>query len=154
MRINFYDAALTDTGGTVLVKEKAVNYDAGKMNSPRSVMMVMQGLLHMDQMAEEHCFILALNNSYKIIGIFLLSKGTVNTCLITPREVYTRALLIGAVQIILCHNHPSGDVAPSINDEIVTKQLKEVGELININFADHIIVGGDCYYSFKQDGNL
>lgn len=154
MRINFYDAMLTDGGRTTLVKEKAVNYDAGKMNTPESVVMIMRGLLHMEQMAEEHCYMVALNSSYRIIGMFLLSKGTVNAALITPREVYIRALLVGAVQIIVCHNHPSGGVTPSNQDLSVTKQLKEVGELININLADHIIIGSDGFLSFKQEGML
>lgn len=154
MRINFYDAMLTDGGRTTLVKEKAVNYDAGKMNTPESVVMIMRGLLHMEQMAEEHCYMVALNSSCRIIGMFLLSKGTVNAALITPREVYIRALLVGAVQIIVCHNHPSGGVTPSNQDLSVTKQLKEVGELININLADHIIIGSDGFLSFKQEGML
>lgn len=154
MRINFYDAVLTDGGRTTLVKEKAVNYDAGKINTPERVVLIMQGLLHMGQMAEEQCYMIALNNSFGIIGIFFLSKGTVNASLITPREVYIRALLVGAVQIIFCHNHPSGNVTPSNQDVLLTKQLKEAGELININFADHIIIGGDCYCSFKQEGML
>ena len=154
MRINFYDAVLTDGGRTTLVKEKAVNYDAGKINTPESVVLIMQGLLHMGQMAEEQCYMIALNNSLRIIGIFFLSKGTVNASLITPREVYIRALLVGAVQIIFCHNHPSGNVTPSNQDVLLTKQLKGAGELININFADHIIIGGDCYCSFKQEGML
>lgn len=154
MRINFYDAMLTDGGRTTLVKEKAVNYDAGKMNTPESVVMIMRGLLHMEQMAEEHCYMVALNSSCRIIGMFLLSKGTVNAALITPREVYIRALLVGAVQIIVCHNHPSGGVTPSNQDLSVTKQLREVGELININLADHIIIGSDGFLSFKQEGML
>lgn len=154
MRINFYDAVLTDGGRTTLVKEKAVNYDAGKINTPESVVLIMQGLLHMGQMAEEQCYMIALNNSFRIIGIFFLSKGTVNASLITPREVYIRALLVGAVQIIFCHNHPSGNVTPSNQDVLLTKQLKEAGELININLADHIIIGGDCYCSFKKEGML
>ena len=154
MRINFYDAMLTDGGRTTLVKEKAVNYDVEKMNTPESVVMIMRGLLHMEQMAEEHCYMVALNSSCRIMGIFFLSKGTVNASLITPREVYTRALLVGAVQIVLCHNHPSGNVTPSNQDVLITKQLKEAGELVHVNFADHIIVGGDCYCSFKQEGIL
>ena len=154
MRINFYDAVLADGGRITLVKEKAVNYDAGKTNTPESVVQIMQKLLHMGQMAEEQCYIIALNNSCRIIGVFFLSKGTVNASLITPREVYIRALLVGAVQIILCHNHPSGNVTPSNQDVLVTKQLKDAGELININFADHIIIGGDSYCSFKQEGML
>lgn len=83
----------------------------------------------MEQMAEEHCYMVAPNSSCRIIGMFLLSKGTVNATLITPKGVYIRALP-------------------------VTKQLKEAGELININFADHIIIGGDGFLSLKQERML
>ena len=73
-----------------------------------------------------------------------------NVSLITPREIYIRALLSGAVQIILCHNHPSGNAMPSEQDIAITKKIKEAGEMININLADHIIIGSDSYLSFKE----
>ena len=63
--------------------------------------MMMRKLLNMGQMAEEHCYMIAMNSSCKVLGIFLISKGTVNVSLISPREVYIRALLSGAVQIVL-----------------------------------------------------
>lgn len=153
MRINFYDAVLEDNR-TMLVKEKAVNFEAGKVNNSEKVVMMMRGLLHMEKMAEENCYMLALNSSCRIIGIFFLSKGTVNASIISPREFYIRALLVGAVQVILCHNHPSGSTTPSDSDIETTKRLKEAGELINISLADHIIIGGENYFSFKGAGML
>ena len=93
---------------------------------------------------------IAMNSSCRVLGIFLISKGTANVSLITPREVYIRALLSGAVQIVLCHNHPSGNAVPSEQDIAITRKIKEAGELININLADHIIIGSDSYLSFKE----
>lgn len=154
MRINFYEARLSEDDRTMLVKEKGVNYEAGKLSSPKDIVLMMRRLLQMEQMAEEHCYIVALDNANKVIGIFLLSKGTVNECLISPREVFMRALLIGAVGIILCHNHPSGDVTPSNADMEITKRLKEAGKLINIALTDHIIIGADQYFSFGEAGIL
>ena len=104
----------------------------------------------MEQMAEEHCYMIAMNSFCKVLGVFFISKGTVNVSLITPREIYIRALLSGAVQIILCHNHPSGNAMPSEQDIAITKKIKEAGEMININLADHIIIGSDSYLSFKE----
>ena len=153
MRINFYDAVLEDNR-TMLVKEKAVNFEAGKMNNSKEVVMVMRKLLHLEKRAEEYCYIIALNSSCRIIGIFFLSKGTVNASIISPREFYIRALLVGAVQVIFCHNHPSGSITPSDSDIETTKRLKEAGELININLADHIIIGGENHFSFKEVGML
>ena len=93
---------------------------------------------------------IAMNSSCKVLGIFLISKGTVNVSLISPREVYIRALLSGAVQIVLCHNHPPGCAVPSESDMEATKKVKEAGKLMGIALADHIIIGGDSYLSFKE----
>ena len=75
------------------------------------------------------------------------------TCL-NPREVFMRALLIGASSIVLCHNHPSGDPEPSRQDMEMTKRFKESGELLGLPVMDHIIIGGSDYYSFMENGLL
>lgn len=154
MRINFYDTRITESGRTILLKEKGVNYETMRIDCPGKISLMLQALLHMDELAEEHCYMIALNNSNKIVGIFLLSKGTVNECLISPREVFMRALLIGAVQIILCHNHPSGNITPSMEDDKLTMRIKEAGKLINIALIDHIIIAGSQYFSFDEAGIL
>lgn len=154
MRINFYDTRLTDDDKTILVKERGINYETLDMNSPKNIYMMMQILLHMGELAEEHCYMIALNGSCRILGIFFLSKGTVSLSPVSPREVFMRAMLIGAVQIILCHNHPSGNTAPSESDMKLTKRLKEAGELLNIHLTDHIIIGRDRYLSFKASNLL
>lgn len=150
MRINFYEAMLSEDDRTKLVKEKGLNYEAEKLNNPEDIVLMMRRLLHMEQMAEEYCYMIAINSSCKVLGIFFISKGTVNVSLITPREIYIRALLSGAVQIILCHNHPSGNVVPSEQDIAITRKIKEAGEIISINLADHIIIGRDSYFSFNE----
>lgn len=150
MRINFYDARITGDDKTILVKEKGINYESLNMNNPEKIYVMMQALLHMNELAEEHCYMIALNCSCRILGIFFISKGTVSLSLVSPREVFMRALLIGAVQIILCHNHPSGNAVPSECDVQLTKRIKEIGELLNIPLADHIIIGKNSYLSFKE----
>ena len=154
MRITCYEVMLSEDGRTTLVKEKAVNYDAGKLNSPQEVGRMMRTLLLMDRMAVERCYMIALNNACRVTGLFLLSKGTVDASFISPRECYIRALLAGAVQIILCHNHPSGETVPSREDKEITERMKEAGDLLRIRLADHIIIGGDDYYSFRERGLL
>lgn len=154
MRINFYEARLSGDDRTMLVKEKGKNYEAERLDSPADIALMMRMLLNMGQMAEEHCYIIAMNNSCKVLGVFLISKGTANASIISPREVYMRALLSGAMQIVLCHNHPSGDVCPSGFDIKTTKRIKETGEMVNIALIDHIIIGGDEYFSFKEHGML
>ena len=154
MRINFYDARITDNDRTVLVKEKGINYETLNMNNPQKIFMMLRTLLHMDELAEEHCYMIALNSSCRILGVFFLSKGTVSASLVSPREVFMRAMLIGAVQIILCHNHPSGNAVPSESDLQLTEHIKEAGKLLNIPLADHIIISKDRYLSFKEENLL
>lgn len=150
MRIDFYDARITEDAKTILVKGKGVNYESLQLNCPEKISLMLKNLLHMDELAEEHCYMIALNTSCRILGLFLLSKGTVSESLASPREIYIRAALIGAVQIILVHNHPSGNPVPSECDIDLTKRLKDCGELLNICLADHIIIGHNSYLSFKE----
>lgn len=153
MRINFYDTRIEDCR-TVLVKEKAVNYKSDDLCKPALVTELMNTVASLNVMGEEHCYMLALNNTGKLIGLFFISKGTVNMTCLNPREVFMRALLVGAALIILCHNHPSGNPEPSRKDREVTKKFKEAGEFLGIPLADHIIIGGDRYYSFMEKGLL
>ena len=88
MRIDFYDARITDHDRTVLVKEKGINYECQKMDSPKEISLMLKKLLHMDELAEEHVYLIALNNSCKVLGMFFLSKGTICTSLVSPREVF------------------------------------------------------------------
>ena len=87
-----------------------------------------------------------------LIGDEVLSIGTVNASLISPREVFLAALKHGAVQIILLHNHPSGSPLPSKQDEEVTERVRLCGTLLGIRLSDHIIIGDNRYYSFREEG--
>ena len=91
-----------------------------------------------------------LNTKTKLIGETIISKGTVNAAIISPRELFIEALQKGAVSIILLHNHPSGDPTPSKEDIIITKQIQEAGELLGVNLLDHIIIGNNCYVSMRE----
>lgn len=150
MRITFYDTRLSEDYKIILIKEKAGNYKAGNMNSPKEVITMLQDLLHMSELAEEYCYMIALNSTYKILGVCFLSKGTVNANLVGPREVYLRAVFLGAAHIILCHNHPSGNAIPSDHDFKLTERIKEAGNLLDIRLSDHIIIGRDEYFSFAE----
>lgn len=150
--VYFYDTRLTENGGVMLVEEKQADYEAEKMNSPEQIALLACRLLHLDEYAEEHIYMLALNSACGLLGIFFISKGTVNIALASPREIYIRALSAGAVQIVLIHNHPSGSVLPSEQDIKLTKRVKEAGELLGISLADHIVIGGKSgdYISFHE----
>lgn len=107
----------------------------------------MEELRHQKQ---EHMKLLMLNTKSKLIRETNISKGTVNASLISPRELFIAALGCGAVAIILLHNHPSGDPTPSSEDILLTKRVKDAGDLIGIELLDHIIIGNNCYISFAE----
>lgn len=111
----------------------------------------MEDLRHEKQ---EHMKLLMLNSKSMLIGESDISKGTVNASLITPRELFIEALLKNAVTIIIMHNHPSGDPTPSQEDIMITTRIKKAGEIIGIELLDHIIIGNNCYISFRESGML
>ena len=100
---------------------------------------------------QEHMKLLMLNTKSQLIGETNISKGTVNAALVSPRELFIEALDKEAVSIILLHNHPSGDPAPSKADILLTKRVKDAGALIGVELLDHIIIGNNCYMSFAEE---
>ena len=108
----------------------------------------MEDMRHQKQ---EHMKLLMLNTKSKLLGETNISKGTVKSALVSPRELFIEALQKNAVAIILIHNHPSGDPSPSKNDILLTKKVREAGELIGIELIDHIIIGDNCYMSFAEE---
>jgi len=99
---------------------------------------------------QEYFYCIYLDTKNNIIKDKMLFKGTINESLVHPREVFKEAYLLSASSIICVHNHPTGNIMPSKNDEILTKQLKECGMLLGINILDHIIVGDNNYFSFLE----
>ena len=96
--------------------------------------------------------LLLLNTKSRLIGETDISKGTVNSAVISPRELFVEALQKDAVSIILLHNHPSGDPTPSREDILVTKRVFEAGRMIGVELLDHIIIGNNCYSSMREQG--
>lgn len=149
MRITKYRTELDENKHNVLVKEKSFNYQCDSLDNPKSIVKMLNECFHLNKMAEEYLYMIALDTKCHLLGIFEISHGTVNSSLVTPREIFIRAILCSAVQIILVHNHPSGEVNPSKEDREVFKRIKESGKLIGIELLDNIIIG-DGYYSFLE----
>lgn len=95
-----------------------------------------------------------LNIKNIVLKIKDISIGNLNSSIVHPREVFSEAIKNDSASIIVCHNHPSGDPTPSIEDINVTKRLKKCGELLGINILDHIIIGNGKYISLKEIGNI
>ena len=95
--------------------------------------------------------IVLLNSKNKIIEDINISVGTLNSALVHPREVFKEAIKKAAHSMILIHNHPSGSLEPSLEDKNTTQRLCSVGELVGIKILDHIIIGNNSYFSFKEN---
>ncbi len=104
------------------------------------------------ELPHEEFWILYLNNSNKVISKAQLSVGGITGTLVDVRLVFKTALEKGATALILCHNHPSGTLAPSDADKQITKKLKLAGESLDVKVLDHLIVTETKYFSFVDEG--
>lgn len=129
---------------------KAISEDTLRMNSPESVAgYYMQDLRHL---TIEKIVLIMMDSKSRLIKDMIISSGTVNASILAPREIFVNALKYEAVNIIILHNHPSGDPTPSNDDIYSTKRIKEAGNLIGIKLMDHIIIGDNRYVSLKERG--
>ena len=133
-------------------RERSVEYDVSgiRISSPDILHELLDEVYELGSLPEEIFVIICLDTKNQVIGTFKVSQGSLNASIVHPREVFKRALISNAGSIILAHNHPSGDTAPSKEDIDVTDRLVEAGELLGIRVLDHIIVGHTRYLSFKE----
>lgn len=155
VRMTKYKTKLTENKRVILDKEVTKNCPdlTYAIKSPEDAAIVGKEFMRIHEESEEYMYMICMNTKNRIIGVFEISHGTVNASLVTPREVFQKALLANAVNIILLHNHPSGDSTPSNSDVDITKRLVEAGKIVGIDVLDHIIVG-DKYSSLKEKGYL
>jgi len=93
---------------------------------------------------DRECFVaLLLDGKNRIVALHLVSQGSLNQSIVTPRETFKAAILSNSAAVILAHNHPTGDLMPSPEDIAITRRLKECGELLGIKILDHVIVDTD-----------
>jgi DNA repair protein RadC len=121
-----------------------------KITSSKMVFEIMQPLI--GELSHEEFWVLFLNNSNKVISKAQLSKGGITGTIVDARLVFRLALENGATGLILCHNHPSGNLQPSKADKEITNKLKFVGESLDVKVLDHLIITETKYYSFVDEG--
>ena len=97
---------------------------------------------------------LLLNRSNKVLGVASICEGGISDAPVDIRIILQAALLSNASGIILSHNHPSGNLSPSLDDDKITKKIKEACQVVNISFLDHIIITSESYYSYADDGRI
>lgn len=103
---------------------------------------------------KEHFFVMGLKRNHHIKFLDITSVGILSGTLVHAREVYIRAIVNSTNSIIVAHNHPSGNMKPSSNDDKLTKSLKEAGKIIGIQLLDHLIFCDNEFYSYAENGNL
>jgi DNA repair protein RadC len=108
----------------------------------------------MRDLAVEECHVLLLNQSARIIDSVRIGMGGLTETVVDVRLILREALLKRATSLILCHNHPSGNLRPSTHDDHLTRQVREAARLLNIALIDHIIFTDGGYYSYADEGNL
>lgn len=136
---------------TRLLRESGPWY-AGLVKSPEDVVKIMRDHLDLENADREHFVVIYMDRKGNVNAICIVSVGGLHSSIVHPREVFKTALLTSAASIILVHNHPSGDPTPSNEDQEVTKKLVESGKILGIDVLDHIVIGVERYFSFKEKG--
>lgn len=155
MNINTYNLILNEeTRHTSLQLKESFSYQRETFGSAQYIHSMMVDLFQLDKLADEFVYLIAFNTKMRVLGLFEISHGTANASLLDARGVFMRAVYTGASHIVLVHNHPSGDATPSRDDTLISKRMKEAGELMGILLEDHIIIGSNCYFSFHEQGML
>lgn len=128
---------------------KAMHKDI-KITSPKDVANLLMG--EMDDLNQEVLKVILLNTKNIVIGTRDVFKGSLNTSIVHPREIFKQAINKNSASIIICHNHPSGDPTPSQEDINITLRIKECGNIIGIQLLDHIIIGKNKFISLEEKG--
>ncbi|MEH6678944.1 MAG: DNA repair protein RadC [Sediminicola sp.] len=123
-----------------------------KIINSESVFQILQP--YMGELSHEEFWILYLNNSNKILHMGQLSKGGITGTLVDVRLVLKQALELGAVALVLAHNHPSGGLSPSKADKMVTQKIKTAADTVDIKILDHVIITQEDYFSFADNAIL
>jgi DNA repair protein RadC len=102
----------------------------------------------------ETFWVVLLDVKNRILGEAKVSEGSLSSAVVHPREVFRPAVEESAAAVILVHNHPSGDPAPSAEDVAITRRLREAGDIVGVKVLDHVVIGGEGYASFVERGLL
>lgn len=123
-----------------------------EMSRPQTV-----AAYYMEQLRHEtteHLMLSMFDLKCRLIADCIIASGSVRAVLTSPREVFLELLSHKAVSFILLHNHPSGDPMPSRDDMLLTERMHECGKLLDITLSDHIIIGDNRYYSFRENKQI
>ncbi|MDR3343428.1 MAG: DNA repair protein RadC [Treponema sp.] len=103
---------------------------------------------------QERFICLSLNGAHEVLAVRIVTIGLVNKTIVHPREVFADPILDRASAVIVAHNHPSGQLTPSGEDDDITVRLKAAADILGINFLDHLVFSDTAYFSYRQSGRL
>ena len=136
-----------------LVREAFIKSDWKKFSSSTEIRNFAAEHLF-DDADREFFFVLMLDSKNRLIGVNLVSMGSLNSSIVVARECFKPAIVASAAAVIFCHNHPSGDAAPSREDRECTQRLVQAGRILGIRVLDHVICGAGEHFSFADAGIL
>lgn len=125
------------------------------ITNPGKAAMIFETILKSENAVDrdkEHFWTVGLDTHNTIVYVELVSLGTLNASLVHPRETFRMAIMKGVASLFIAHNHPSGSLEPSQDDQALTRRLREAGHLLGIEVLDHLIIGKSKYMSFKEKG--
>lgn len=136
-----------------LVRESETAYSGEQINTVYKAVNLINKVFSMDCQPSEIFVMLALDTKKRPVGCFLVHQGAISHTVVSPRDVFQRALLVNAHSIIIAHNHPSGDPMPSTNDNEVTDTMRKTGDLLGVKVVDSLIIGDNGrYFSYAEEG--
>ena len=137
---------------TIRVKLKISEKARQVLSSPDLAVEIAKEIYKTLDVDQEHFVIMALNTQNEVVGFKVIASGMMDEVSIDMRIIFRTALLLGAANLIVAHNHPSGHVEPSEADRKLTKSVVEAGRLLQIRILDHLIISGEKYFSFLKMG--
>lgn len=156
----FSDLTSVPGVGTAIASRLCASFELGRrVFIPRGTKIRTPGdaftaVRHLGDRNQEHFLVLTLNGAHELIRTNLVSIGLVNRTVIHPREVFAPALEDRAAAVIVAHNHPSGNLEPSADDQEVTERLRDSGALLGIRLLDHVVFSSERFFSFLESGKL
>jgi DNA repair protein RadC len=145
------EAKATAIAASLEFARRRIKPEGFKIKFPADILPLIQ---HYGDRKQEHFLVVSINGANEVINTRVVSIGLINKSHVHPREVYAELIGERASALIVAHNHPVGELKPSIEDRKITDNLKDAGKILGINLLDHIIFNAKGYYSFAENNEI
>ena len=130
-----------------MIQEQNFNYNSRTILSSKDIVKYINEFEQLEKSTEEHTILVCLNQKNQIIAYTEIAKGGANYCYVDMKSIFKNILLCNATKFILAHNHPSGNAVASKEDLKLTDNIKKASKIMNVEFLDHIVIGGNSFVS-------